>query len=245
MRRYGRDLGDIDNPLNLLPLRPDIHKCFDKRFFVFVPKAAGRGSASTLEMETSSRSPQYVSHILSASAAEYWPTYHNTIIQYLEDGARPYLFARFAWAILLFVKPFITSGFSRHVVSLHVSTNSEGLDEIVRKPELLSGAILLSRYGGGGSKSATPKKRKSEGGAPGEEDSFPWSSEDSDDSVEDNIWDDAMDWEAKGRRRRQQISSDETAPEMMSEEAGALAKVSNLEIRSLESACRGLDLPRF
>jgi hypothetical protein len=231
MSRYGRDLGDIDDSVNLLPLRPDIHKCFDKRWFVIVPKVPGGGAAPDTEAGT--RSPQYVSHILSTSAAEYWPTYHNTIVQYLENDSRPYLFARFAWAILLFVKPFVTAGDPRHVIRLQVSTGPEDV-EIVRKEEFLSGAQLKSSYGGVGSKSATPKKRRSESGALGEEDDLAESSADSDISMEDDIWDNVMDeWEARGQRRRQQISS-ETAPEIISEDTRAPAKVAPLKTGPLE-----------
>jgi HNH endonuclease len=31
IERYGRELGSIDNVANLLPLKSDMHKCFDKR----------------------------------------------------------------------------------------------------------------------------------------------------------------------------------------------------------------------
>jgi hypothetical protein len=57
---------------------------------VVVPKIAGAGAASL--------PPQYVAHGLSSGAAEYWAIYHNSVVQYLDDNARPYLFARFAWA---------------------------------------------------------------------------------------------------------------------------------------------------
>ncbi|KAK2794542.1 hypothetical protein FQN52_008123 [Onygenales sp. PD_12] len=42
-------------------------------------------------------SSQYIVHILLASAAEYRPTYHNTVVQYLKTYCRPYVFAWFAW----------------------------------------------------------------------------------------------------------------------------------------------------
>ncbi|EEH11301.1 conserved hypothetical protein [Histoplasma capsulatum G186AR] len=229
MYRYGRDLGDIDNPANLLPLRPDIHKCFDKRWFVIVPKIAGGGGAH--ETDTSTRSAYYVSHILSDNAAEYWPTYHNTIVQYLGNDSRPYLFARFAWAILLFVKPFVTTGDPRNVIHLEVSTSVEKT-QTVWKAEYLSGAQLKANYSGGGSKSATSKKRKSEFSTLGEEDDdLAESSDDSDIGKESDIWDNVMDeWEARGQRRRQQTSS-ETAPAISSEDATAHLKSGPSELQ--------------
>ncbi|KAG5289480.1 hypothetical protein I7I48_08813 [Histoplasma ohiense] len=155
MYRYGRDLRDIDNPANLLPLTPDILKCFDKRWFVIVPKIAGGGGAH--ETDNGTRSARYVSHILSE--AEYWPTYHNTIVQYLESDSRPYLFARFAWAILLSVKPFVTNGEPLNVIRLEVSTGAEETQK-VWTAEFLSGAQLKANYSGGGSKSADIQKEK-------------------------------------------------------------------------------------
>jgi hypothetical protein len=85
---------------NRVPLRPDMHGSFDKRWFAIVPKATvTEGGGQTF---------QYVTHILSDCAAELWPEYHNTLVQYIDQRSRPYLLARFAWAILLNVKPFVT-----------------------------------------------------------------------------------------------------------------------------------------
>lgn len=69
MRDYGRGVVvDINSDVNLLPLRPDMHVYFDKRWLVIVPKVArvedGAGARTTLP------SPQYVTHILSGEAAE-------------------------------------------------------------------------------------------------------------------------------------------------------------------------------
>ncbi|EEQ84126.1 hypothetical protein, variant [Blastomyces dermatitidis ER-3] len=220
MSQYCTNLGDIDDSANLVSLRPDIHKCFDNRWFVIVPKVAGGRDAP--EVVTGTRSAHYVSHILSTAAAEYWPTYHNTIVQYLDSKSRPYLFARFAWAILLFVKPFVTAGDSRHVVRLQASTGVEDV-ELEWKAEFLSGAQLRASYSGGGLKSATSKKGRSALDALGEDNDLAESSEDSDIGMENDIWDNVMDeWEARGYSRRQQISSEtapETAPEIISADA--------------------------
>jgi len=62
MRRYGRGLGDINNAANLLPLRSEIHNCFDNRWFAIVPKITETGVTTP--------SPKYVTHILSGDAAE-------------------------------------------------------------------------------------------------------------------------------------------------------------------------------
>ncbi len=58
--------GDLDpNPANTIPLRRDIHRCFDQRWFAIVPKPY-----------QSQKAPQFVTHILTTKAADLWPDYH-------------------------------------------------------------------------------------------------------------------------------------------------------------------------
>ncbi|KKZ66495.1 hypothetical protein EMCG_07775 [[Emmonsia] crescens] len=190
---YDRDLGSsIKDPVNLVTLRADIHKYFDKRWFVVVPKIPGAGGPV-----------QYVSHVLSVNAGEIWPKYHNVLVQYLDSESRPYLFARFAWAILLFARPFVTMGFPRQVIQLHVSTDADNV-QVNWKAQFFSGEPLKSLYGEGGSKSAAPRKSRFVSESVADEDIE--SSETNDDT--DNVWDN---WESRNRRH-QQISA-ETAPE--------------------------------
>lgn len=94
---------------------------------------------------------QYVSHIFSLHADELWSTCHNTIVQHLHDDSRPYLFARFAWTVLLYVKPFITEGFSRRVIRIQPKSEDQ---KIKREEESLSGVELKALYGDEGSKPA-------------------------------------------------------------------------------------------
>jgi hypothetical protein len=178
MHRYGTRLHDIDNVANILPLKPDIHDCFDNRWLIIVPKVGTHPPS------------KYVSHILSADAAELWPTYHNVIVQNLHPVSRPYLFARFAWAVIFQVKTFVTSGISRHVVRIRVTTDTNGEEKIERKKEFLSGRELINSYGGGGLKSATPKKRSSPTTSADDDGNLAeWSSEDGDIGIEDrDFW---------------------------------------------------------
>ncbi|KAF4631087.1 hypothetical protein G7Y89_g7047 [Cudoniella acicularis] len=204
MSRYGVGLPNIDNRVNILPLRKDIHYCFDNRWFVIIPKIT--------KVETGSATPsiQYITYIISREAAEIWPIYHNALVKSLHNSSRAYLFARFAWAILFRVKSFIISGRPRHVIRIH--KDEEG--EIEYKAEHLTGIMLSSRYGGGGSQAATPKKRKFEPGsaANDEENPIESSSEDSDMEM-DGLWD-VIDWEGRRQRRqRRQDPSDETVPD--------------------------------
>lgn len=207
MSRYGMGLSDIDNQANILPLRKDIHHCFDDRWFVIAPKIA------KVETESTTPSIRYVTHITSRGAAELWPTYHNTLVEsFYSSRSGAYLFARFAWAILIRVKLFVINGRPRHVIRIH--KDEEG--KIEYKGEYCTGEMLSSEYGGGGSQAATPKTRKSgpDSIANDEENPVESSSEDSDISMDetDGLWDIMDDWKGRGRRRRHE-SSGETVPD--------------------------------
>ncbi|KAL7894689.1 hypothetical protein HDV63DRAFT_383525 [Trichoderma sp. SZMC 28014] len=135
---------DMDNSKNIISLRKDLHKCFDDRWFVIIPKPAPSGV-------------HYVTHILSPSAAEIWPSYHNVEIRCLSQiHTKKFLFARFAWAILQGVKPFLTAGFKRKIIRVEFTETGE----FIQKESDMEGSKLLESYDGGGSKSATPLKRK-------------------------------------------------------------------------------------
>jgi hypothetical protein len=227
MSRYGEDLSDIDNQANIFPLRKDIHHCFDNRWFVIVPKI--------VKVETGSATPsiQYVTHIISRNAAEFWPTYHNTLVESLHNSSRAYLFARFAWAVLFRVKLFVIKGHPRYVIRIH--KDEEG--KIEYRAEHCSGKMLSSEYGGGGPQAATPKKRKSGPGsiANDEENPVESSSEDSDISIDktDDLWDMMDDWKGRGRRKRQE-SSDETVPDTK------VHLASDVEAGLREALCKGM-----
>lgn len=194
MRRYGDAvLCGIDNPTNIMPLKTDLHRCFDNRWFAIVPKVM---------QTTNPHSPQYVTHILRTQAAELWPTYQNVIVQYLDMRARPYLFARFAWAILLQVKPFITGSLSRQVIRIKISDE----DKIEYGKELLSAPQLNAYYGGEGSRGATVRSKRSRTDSRADD-------EDNDVSM-DSDWEDGGirwitgGWQQQGKRRRKHISSE-------------------------------------
>lgn len=149
--------GDIDpNPANIIPLRSDIHRCFDKRWFAIVPKPYPSHDPSLPD-----RTTQYVTHLLTTEAAELWPEQHYIKPNSLHAKSTPYLFARFAWAILLHVKSFVTSNKDRIVIFVEDAK----AENSVLKTGWLSKAELSLRYGGDGGqrakeKAVTPNKRK-------------------------------------------------------------------------------------
>jgi hypothetical protein len=213
----------INDPANLLPLKTDTHDIFDDRQFVIIPKAAGAGAAGVgasvaVGVGTGAEGSTgagidahlplpFVTHMLGRDSAEFWPTHHNILVRSLHTHASPYLFARFAWAILFHVKRFILSGAGR-VIVLQVTLDNK---KTAYQAKLLTGKELMKSYGGGGSQSATPIKGKRPAGAMDEEDSVGLSSED---EYIDDMWDVVDNQEGKRKRQRQQISSEETVPSL-------------------------------
>ncbi|KAK3353740.1 hypothetical protein B0T25DRAFT_220543 [Lasiosphaeria hispida] len=189
MNIYRADpLNDIDDFANLLGLRADLHSIFDARMFAIVP-----------------RNSLLATHVLSPQAADYWPTHHNVPVRHLGINSTPYLFARFAWAILLGVKPFICQGPQRSVIQLQIDDKNMPSYSV----EILNGSQLTSQYGGGGSKDATPlgkRNRSAQDSEVGLDDS---------DAMDDDFWDEYNIWDDKQGtwRRKRQRSSDETAPQ--------------------------------
>jgi hypothetical protein len=145
------------------------------------------------------KNSKLATHILSNVAADYWPTYHNVPVRHLHNQPAPFLFARFAWAILLHVKGFVCNGPNRSVIQ--VQLDNEGRRSYL--VEILNGDKLISKYGGGGSQNATPLGKRGR------------SESDDSDSMDDDFWDgnDIGDDKRETWRRRQQNSSEETALE--------------------------------
>ncbi len=208
MSRYGSDPSDINNEANILRLRKDIHHCFDNRWFVIVPKIV------KVENESTDPSIQYVTHVISPSTAGFWPRYHNTLIEPIDSLSRPYLFARFAWAILLKVKLFVIKACPRYVIRVH-----KGIEgEIKYEAEHCTGKMLNALYGGGGSQAANSKSKSDQMSTKNDEEiSLDSSSEDSNIGIDmtDDVWDIMDDWNQRGGRTRseRQESSGETAPD--------------------------------
>jgi hypothetical protein len=98
--------------------------------------------------------------------------------------------ARFAWAILLKVKPFVTSGPARRVIRLSYNDKGEAEYDIER----LTTTELRRLYGGGGRRSVSTRGKKRKRGTDNttqDESAFPSSGDDNDiDLDEDAPWSD-------------------------------------------------------
>ncbi|KEZ45521.1 hypothetical protein SAPIO_CDS1848 [Scedosporium apiospermum] len=144
MGRYGaHPITNIHNrSKNTLPLRADIHKCFDlQREFAIVPKREIYGPAA----QNSQR--RYVVHCLGNDSPEFWGLYQNVPLQYIGHLSKEALLARFAWAVILDVKPFLLQGPARNIVRCNVGGQQEAREMTI--------AELTELYGGGGSMAAT------------------------------------------------------------------------------------------
>jgi len=108
MSIYAINTRDIDDESNLVRMRADIHKCFDDRMFVFAPKTDKDGKQ------------HYVVHAVHEGDTEVRDMYQNTAAQAIGRVSREYLLARFAWCILLRLKPFLFGGVPRRVVRFRI-----------------------------------------------------------------------------------------------------------------------------
>ncbi|KAH8161721.1 hypothetical protein CIB48_g6524 [Xylaria polymorpha] len=168
MSQYGTH-HDIDQSMNKIDFRNDIYAAFDDHWFAIVPKAG-----------------RYTIHQLVAtkvSAREFAHEFHNRPVLHqgfgsglassglISDVSREFLYARFARAVLLLLKPFVAqSAVSRRVARYRLhSKEAEGSDETAAGPrtcvEWLSSEELHRQYGGGGTRSASPSPSKRKRGS--------------------------------------------------------------------------------
>jgi hypothetical protein len=149
MQNCGSGNHSINHISNRMTIRHDLHQIWDSYKFILVPK---RG--------------RFVVHVLFAAEAEdceFAAAWHNKSVNTHELLGKPeeYLFAKFAQAIFMLLKPFITSFVRRRVARLQTNLDAEGREEsFVVNTQWLSGAQLEDAYSGGGSRSASASSNK-------------------------------------------------------------------------------------
>ncbi len=147
--------GNMDpNPTNLIPLRADIHRCFDRRWFAILPKPY-----PSLDPSLPDHTTEYVTQLLDHDAWPLWPEWQYVKPAPLRIGCHPYLFARFAWAILLRTKRFLTSFKDRYVIYVKDQTASKW----VYTTGWLSGEELYQRYAHEGNDADTDNANEDSG----------------------------------------------------------------------------------
>ncbi|KAL9104947.1 MAG: hypothetical protein Q9163_000192 [Psora crenata] len=154
LRQSQAGISDINN---MMLLRRDIHRSFDQdRMFVLVPKKPAQHQGNM------------VTHLIIPSD-EYRFLYHNTLTYSLDSIPREYLLARFAWALLPRMEPFLLTEVPRLLI-----TKSNG--QFVASPkDCIDFTVSRGKRSGTGSpskrqRSNTRAKDQDEQLSPGEED---------------------------------------------------------------------------
>ncbi|CAN8106466.1 unnamed protein product [Discula destructiva] len=144
---YGDKTQFIHTEANIVPMRQDLHKLWDGHIFALVPK---RGD--------------FVVHVLrtpTLGLGEFARKWHNTPVGAgtLDHAAKAMLFAKFAQAVLMLLKPFIAfSSVDRYVVAVEAMANPRSPAKM--KAAWVSSDALSQQYSGGGSRSASTSSRK-------------------------------------------------------------------------------------
>jgi hypothetical protein len=92
------DIDGIDDSLNGILLRSDVHTLFDQRRFALVPKPS---------CDVTDRLSLVAHVLIPGVSSQLIQLYHNVATQELTGVAMEFLFARFAWTIFPFIKGFL------------------------------------------------------------------------------------------------------------------------------------------
>jgi HNH endonuclease len=133
----------IDDVRNTFALRFDLHRDFDNRKFVLVPKKAESSPETVI-----------VTHVLEPTH-ELGLLYHNTQLHPTPGIPQEFFLARFAWAIFPSVQPFLERGIPRLLI--RVKTTAEGRRTVETER---ADAIVCRRLAGLPSRTPSPKKRR-------------------------------------------------------------------------------------
>ncbi|KAK7407884.1 hypothetical protein QQX98_009943 [Neonectria punicea] len=197
MHRYSSGRGDTENPGNIIPLKSDVHACLDLRECAFVPKPDEAGEEAP------------ALHVLNSSFPDFAELFHNsTLMGNYVCGE--YLLARFAWAVIQQVKPFVTEGFQRRIARFgRVSTDDDPMPPGKQLTEAtvdwLKGDLLREQYGGGGSKRASQTKGSRKRKAGDQQDNDDGSDSGGDSVNEDGWYAEHLQMIREGQNRRTEV----------------------------------------
>lgn len=205
MRRYEDEqhsMRFIHNTRNTLTIRSDLHTMWDAHTLAFVPKQG-----------------HFVAHVLAAptpGGREFAAEWHNRPVQRnaLEDVAKQYMFAKFAQAIFMLLKPFVAFAATQRYVA-RLRAKSGEMEQYGVQREWLSGTALHDIYSGGGSRRASEspcsrKRSRSQTSASDDEDDgseWLWPQ-----AIQAQPWAEASDEEeerGRPRKRRQRLGRSE------------------------------------
>lgn len=145
MATYGRGSGTVDDQGNKVHMRHDLHSVWDDHNFSLVPKG-----------------DDFAVHVLNTlcpGITGFAAAWHNVPVQKnaLSHTTGEYLFSKFAQAVFMLLKPFITQS----TVHRFVARMQAQVDDVRHGHKLveewLSGTSLGDLYSGGGSKGSSPR----------------------------------------------------------------------------------------
>lgn len=148
MAAYGRSSKLVDDEANIVYMRHDLHALWDAHVFALVPKR-----------------DKLAVHVLSIpnnGIMEFAVSWHNVPAhESLSHTSAAYMFAKFAQAVFMLLKPYIMhSQAHRFVARLRVQADDPRHGCEI-KEEWLSGRDLGDLYSGGGSRSASASRKRS------------------------------------------------------------------------------------
>lgn len=150
MERYNMNLNlpddhMVDDISNTVALRSDVHRAFDDRKLVFVPKES-----------------RWVVHFFGITNT-LGQLYHNTPLELDPDVSLHLLFARFAWTVFPAVSPFLNAGGVKRL-RLRV-LKEDGLHEEIQTVKPNQSVVMGLTRG----RNPSPKKRKTASETPAAE----------------------------------------------------------------------------
>jgi hypothetical protein len=149
MVNYGHDHKLVNDGENIVHMQHNLHSIWDDNVFALVPK----GDTWTI-------------HVLAVPTypiLEFADAWHNVSLRKgaLDGNSEAYLFAKFAQAVFMLLKPFVAySAVDRYVARLQAQVGEVRHGYEVKK-EWLPSSSLISMYGGGGSRSASASSSSS------------------------------------------------------------------------------------
>ncbi|KAH8745215.1 hypothetical protein F5883DRAFT_439186 [Diaporthe sp. PMI_573] len=149
MVNYGHDHKLVNDGGNIVHMQHNLHSIWDDNVFALVPK----GDTWTI-------------HVLAVPTypiLEFADAWHNVSLRKgaLDGNSEAYLFAKFAQAVFMLLKPFVAySAVDRYVARLQAQVGEVRHGYEVKK-EWLPSSSLISMYGGGGSRSASASSSSS------------------------------------------------------------------------------------
>jgi HNH endonuclease len=141
----GGSLGNINSISNHFYLHCALHRLFDNRVWTFVPRH-GEFAVTALSPRLNEPSGEF---------SEFVYTFHGKGVMFDFPAPPQFVFARFAWSVLLFAKSFVISGTK---VPKLLKTYDPVTETSITKTWRAAEADM--KFGGGGSQQSTSRKAK-------------------------------------------------------------------------------------